>query len=162
MASSLFAQFATNRKAEVEGVPVTFGNVNEDGTVPTFRLARMGKSNKRYQKMIEAETKPHIHAIRSNNLAPELDEAITLRVFCASVLVGWENLIVPEVFDASAHTIAGPVREADGVRLSYVPFSAENAEKLMKALPELYANLKEQAQGMAIFRAEELAADSKS
>lgn len=156
MASSLFAQFATNRKAEVEGVPVTFGNVNEDGTVPTFRLARMGKSNKRYQKLIEAETKPHIHAIRSNNLAPELDEAITLKVFCATVLVGWENVIVPEVFQPTSDVPGGELKDRP------VPFSAENAEKLMKALPELYANLKEQAQGMAIFRAEELAADSKS
>lgn len=143
---SLFEQFATNRKAEVEGVEVTFGGTNEDGSVPTFRIARMGKANKRYQKMLEAETKPHLYAIRTDNLSPELDEAITKKVFIATVLLGWKNLIEPKIFGTDAPAT----------------FNAENADKLFTALPELYATLKEQAQKMSLFREAEVEQDSKN
>ena len=143
---SLFQQFATNRKAEVEGIEITFGGANPDGTIPTFRIARMGRTNKRYQRMLESETKPHIHAIRNDNLAPEVDAAITLKLFVATILLGWNNVQVSEVFGTEES----------------VPFTAENATKLFAALPELYDSLKEQATKMSNFRAEEIEADSKN
>lgn len=138
--SSLFAQFATNRKAEIEGVEVTFDNE------AFFRISRMGKTNKRYQKMLEAETKPHIHAIRTDNLSPEIDEAITLKIFISVILLDWRGVKSKEVFGHD----------------SEVGCSTENAEKLFKALPELYIALKENAQKMSLFRAEEIDADSKT
>jgi hypothetical protein len=142
----LFEQFATNRKAEVEGIDVTFGDTNADGSVPTFRIARMGKNNKRYQRMIEQETKPYMHAIRNDNLPSETDEAITMKVFIATVLIGWQHIIVPQVFDTTDEVSCTP----------------ENAEKLFKALPELYIALKENAGKMSNFRAEEVKADTKN
>ena len=143
---SLFAQFATNQKAEAEGIPVTFGGTNEDGTVPTFMLARMGRANKRYLKMLEVETKANAVALRTSTLDSEADERITRRIFCRTVLVGWKNIIVPEVFEQD-----GPVH-----------YSHENAEKLMVALPELYSELTRRAQDFTTFRTEEIERDSKS
>jgi hypothetical protein len=143
---SLFEQFATNRKAEVEGVEVTFGSKNPDGTIPTFRIARMGKTNKRYQKMLEAETKPHIHAIRNDTLSADIDEAITLKIFLATVLLGWSGIIEPKIFGSD----------------QAVPYTAENGEKLFKALPELYATLKQQASTMSLFRDSQVEEDSKN
>lgn len=137
---SLFDQFATSRKAEVEGVEVTFGGNT------TFRIARMSRSNKRYQRMIEQETKPHIHAIRNDNLAPEIDDAITMKVFIATVLLGWKNLVEPKVFGTD----------------DAIEYTPDNAEKLFKALPELYTALKENAAKMSNFRSEEVEADSKN
>lgn len=152
--SSLFQQFATNRKAETEGVVVTFGGET------TFRIARMNKANKRYQKMLEQETKPHIHAIRNDNLSSDIDEAITLKIFIATVLLGWEKLTMPEVFSVEEHTIPTDEQGA-GLYGKYVPFTPENAERLFKALPELYNALKENAQKMSLFREQEIAEDSK-
>jgi hypothetical protein len=146
---SLFEQFATNRKAEVEGIPVTFGGTNTDGTVPTFRIARMGRSNKRYQKMIEAETKPHLHAIKNDTLAPEIDAQITRKVFVHTVLLGWDNVAVPQVFGTEEK----------------VPFTPDNALKLFdeeNGLPELYYSLREQAQKFATFRQADIEEDSKN
>ena len=139
---SLFEQFATNRKAEVEGVEFTFGGDN----APVFRLARMGNTNKRYKRMIEQETKPYAHAIRNDNLDPAIDEAITLKLFISTILLGWRNMVEPKVFGTD---------EA-------VPCTPENAEKLFKALPELYSALKENAAKMSNFRSEEIEADSKN
>jgi hypothetical protein len=143
---SLFSQFATNRKAEVEGREFIFGEANADGSMPTFRLARMSNTNKRYKKMIDIETKPHIHAIRNDNLAPEIDEAITLKVFISTVLLGWKNVVVPEVFGSDDQVECTP----------------DNAEKLFKSLPELFIALKENAQKMSNYRTEDIEADSKN
>jgi hypothetical protein len=147
--SSLFAQFATNRKAEVEGVEVTFGGD------AVFRIARMSKSNKRYQKMLEQETKPHIHAIRNENLSPEIDEQITMKIFIATILLSWKGVEAPELFTQAEHSVI------EGDKL-YLPFTPENATKLFKALPELYIALKDNAQKMSLFRAEEIETDSKT
>ena len=139
---SLFSQFATSRKAEVEGVEFTFGGEN----AAIFTLARMGMNNKRYKRMVEQETKPYAHAIRNDNLAPEIDEAITLKIFIVTILLGWKNVVEPKVFGTDEE----------------VPCTPENAEKLFKALPELYSALKENASKMSNFRAEEIELDSKN
>ena len=139
---SLFAQFATNRKSEVEGVEFTFGG---EGTA-VFTLARMGNTNKRYKKMLEQESKPYAHAIRNDNLDPAIDEAITLKIFIATVLIGWRNVVEPKVFGNDSPAECTP----------------ENAEKLFKALPELYIALKENAAKMSNFRLAEIEEDSKN
>lgn len=157
--AGLFAQFATNRKAEVEGVEVTFGSPNEDGSIPTFRVSRMGKQNKRYQKMLETETKPHIFAIRNENFPAELDEAITLKIFIATILLDWKNVRVPELFTEEEHSEVS--LDGEGGQTRYLPLTPENAEKLFKALPELFIALKDNAQKMSLFRDQEIAADSK-
>ncbi len=47
--SGLFKQFKTNSAKETEGVEIEFPEAqNDDGTVPTFIISRMGKSNKAY------------------------------------------------------------------------------------------------------------------
>ena len=49
--SGLFKQFKTNSTKEVEGVEIEFPEAqNDDGTVPTFVISRMGKSNKAQEK----------------------------------------------------------------------------------------------------------------
>jgi hypothetical protein len=149
---SLFSQFATDRRAEVEGIDVTFDGVTK------FRVSRMGRSNKRYQKMVEAETKVHRHAIQNETFPTELDEAITLKIFIACILLGWEKLRMPELFTPDEHCVPAD----DGG--SYLPCTPENAARLFgkDGLPELYIALKEQAQKMANFRAEDIAEDSKT
>jgi hypothetical protein len=154
--SSLFAQFATNRKAEVEGVEVTFGGD------AVFRIARMSKSNKRYQKMLEQETKPHIHAIRNENLSPEIDDQITMKIFIATILLEWKGVEAPELFTMEEHSIIDQGAAGLSPVKRYVPFTPENATKLFKALPELYIALKDNAQKMSLFRAEEIETDSKT
>jgi len=136
----LFEQFATNRKAEVEGIEVTFDNTT------FFRIARMGRSNKRWSKLLEQKTKPYSHQIRTDTLSSELDEAITRECFIETVLLGWRGMREPEVFGTDDE----------------VPFSQDNARKLFDALPELYLALVQQSNKVSNFRAAEVEADSKN
>ncbi|WBF76921.1 hypothetical protein PSV3_00219 [Septimatrevirus PSV33] len=56
--SGLFKQFKTNSTKEAEGVEIEFPEAqNDDGSVPTFVISRMGKSNKAYSKALDAASR---------------------------------------------------------------------------------------------------------
>ncbi|HWT40490.1 MAG TPA: hypothetical protein VN081_04480, partial [Dongiaceae bacterium] len=61
---------------------------NADGSIPRVKLARFGRSNKRWLAAFREATKD----LDTDNLSPEEDFQITVQVFCESVLQGWENM----------------------------------------------------------------------
>lgn len=136
---SLYSQFSTNKTKEVDGVPIKYAP-NKDGTVPTFYLSRMGKSNKRYEQYLTKVTKPYARQLRMGTIEPATADELFLDVFVKTVLKGWAN-----------------VQGADGVE---IPFTPEAATELFRALPDLYDDLTEQAQSAALFRDEENEADA--
>lgn len=130
---SLFDQFETNAEKEAEGVEVVYAP-NKDGTIPTFTLSRMGKSNKRYSKMLDKASKPYARQLQLGTLDEATAENLFMGVFVKTVLKGWKN-----------------VRGRDGKDL---PFSVENALMVLKALPDLYEDLQDKARSAALFREE--------
>lgn len=136
---SLFAQFKTDERKETEGVPVQYAP-NGDGTIPTFFLSRMGKTNKKYTKELNRATKPFARQLQTDTLPPEQAENIFMGVFVKTVLKGWVN-----------------VRDEDGNELA---FTVENATALFKKLPDLYDDLTEQAKSAALFREADIEADA--
>ena len=140
---SLYKQFATNSEKEMEGVEVQMPEAeNEDGSIPTFVVSRMGKSNKRYSKALEAATRPYRRQIELGTMNNDKAEEIFMGVFVDTVLKGWKN-----------------VRCADGKVLE---FSKPNALKLFTDLPEVYERLQEEAKLSANFRDEALEAEAKN
>ncbi len=138
---SLHKQFATNHAKEVDGTWIDYGP-NEDGTVPGFKLARMGKANKRYTKALDQATRPHRRAIELKALSEELSEKLLLDVFVVTVLLDWRN-----------------VQDKDGKPIA---FNADNAKALFKELPELYEDLQDNAKQSALFRDEAVEEEVKN
>jgi len=130
---SLFDQFETDNTKETEGVEVVYAP-NKDGTVPTFTLSRMGKSNKKYSKLLDKSSKPYARQLQLGTLAEETAETLFMTVFAKTVLKGWAN-----------------VRGKDGKDLA---FTVENVIMVMKALPDLYDDLQDKARSAALFREE--------
>lgn len=130
---SLFDQFQTNAEKEIEGVPVQYAP-NKDGTVPTFYLSRMGKTNKKYSKALDKATKPYQRQLKLGTLDNATADDLFMGVFAKTVLKGWEN-----------------VNGRDGKPLT---FTVENAVELFKLLPDLYDDLTEKASSAALFREE--------
>ncbi len=130
---SLYNQFATNKEAEVEGVEVQYG-ANADGSIPSFRISRMSKANKKYTKALERATRPHRRAIELETMNNDLAERLFMGVFVDTVLLGWNN-----IQDREGNNIA---------------FNKENAMKLFEDLPELYDDLQEKAKKASLFREE--------
>ncbi len=140
---SLYKQFATNTEKEIEGIEVQMTEAeNDDGSIPTFVVSRMGKSNKRYSKALEAATRPYRRQIELGTMNNDKAEEIFLGVFVDTVLKGWKN-----------------VRDESGADM---PFTKQTATKLFKDLPEVYERLQEEAKLSANFREASLEEEAKN
>lgn len=141
---SLAKLFKTNPAMERDGILVDYGPNEElplvDGAHPQmrFKIARAGGANQAHNKAVERLIKPHKRTVQTGNLSNELAKSIDRAAWMETCLLGWENI-----------SLEGEVLD----------FSKENAERLFNALPDLYADLREQSNNMALFREEVLEAD---
>mgnify|MGYP003439894611 FL=1 len=133
---SLYSIFKTNKDLEVKGIDLQYG----EGIIIT--IARAGGANPVYARVVEAKTKPYRRQIQSETISAELSEQLTREIYAEAIVLDWEG-----------------VTDENG---EIMPFTKENAVKLFKDLPDLFADIKEQAGKAALFRNDVLAADSKN
>ncbi|UYE91984.1 tail assembly chaperone [Klebsiella phage vB_KmiS-Kmi2C] len=139
---SLYSQYATNQDKESTGATIEVGVNDDDNSVISFVVARMGGANKAYQKALEEATRPYRRQLQQGTLSEKISEDILKRVFCKTILKGWSN--VRDQFN------------------EVLPFNQDTAYKLMTELPELYRELSEQASDIALFRDEQLKEEAKN
>lgn len=141
--SGLFKQYKTDKNAETKGVKITFEEAaNDDGTIPAFFISRMGGSNRQYQAALEAKVRPYKRHMELGILKNEVAESLFLEVFCDTILTGWENVL--------DENNAG------------IPYSKPAALDLMKALPDVYSRLQEEAKLASNFREFQQEAQAKN
>ncbi|MFZ1074805.1 MAG: hypothetical protein WAN50_00295 [Minisyncoccia bacterium] len=138
---SLFKQFGTDAAKESEGIDVPF-DANEDGSIPTFKIVRMGARNKAFLRAHAKFTKPYQSAIDTNRVDPDTLLKISINVFVEAALKGWSN-----VQDASGNAI---------------PFNTDNAVKLFTTLPDLFYDLQRQSLSLAAFQSDETVEEAKN
>lgn len=138
---SLFKQYKTNTSLENTGARIVKGS-NDDNTEIVFFVARQGKSNTAYKLASERAFKPHRPAIKSGSLSNEVAEGILLDLFCGHLLKGWENVRDEQDFE--------------------IPFSPENAKKLMQDLPDLYQELLDASNDSSLFLDANRESDAKN
>lgn len=129
--SNLYKNFKTESNLETGGILVQYG-LDSKGQPVRFKIARAGGANKAFTRQLERVTKPYRRQIQAGSLDNDLGDRLYRDVFVDTVLLGWEN-------------VEGP----DGQPL---PFNRENAIKLFTDLPDLFADLREQAGNIALFR----------
>lgn len=132
---SLYKMFKTDTVKENDGVPIRY-SPDENGDVPTFYIARQGKTNKAYASALEKLFKPYQREITLGALGNKKAEQIVQTAFIRGVLKGWEN-------------VKGPSGEM-------LEFNEDNARKLFLDLPDLYEDLTTQANNLANFAVEDL------
>lgn len=142
--SGLYKTFKTEEKHEISGVWLEYGRTEPtpeepEGAPIRIKIARAGGRNTSFNKALEKATRPYRKAIQSGSIALETIENLYRDVFVDHCILGWAN-------------VAGP----DGVKLAY---NRDNVLKVLSDLPDLYADLKEQASSLALFREEEREAD---
>jgi hypothetical protein len=138
---SLFKDFSTNQDKEKTGIWVEY-SPNEDGSVPRFRIARLGGANRRAAVITDRVMKPFARQIQLNTLRPEKAEELDRHIFCEACLLDWQG-----------------VQDANGQE---IPYSFENAIDLFTQLPDLFTDLKLRSMQAASFRDEQLDGDSKN
>lgn len=122
---SLYKRYETSTKLSTKGAPVKFEK-NEDGSVPTFFIARAHTSNQLFAKAV-ADHYPD----GADNLGEEEMKDKNLAVFLDGNLIGWENVL-----------------DREGTPME---FTRANAEQLLRDLPELLTVLHFNAHNLSNF-----------
>jgi len=117
--------FGTDKSKEIEG---TWNDIGENVRV---KVARIG--NPEYQKEFQKISKPHQRAIRRGSLNNEVAEKLLIRVMAKTILLDWEGL------------------QEDGAD---VPYSYENAVRILTEYRDLRDYVSDIANEMEAFRAE--------
>lgn len=138
---SLYAKFETDRSLEKQGITLDYGPNSHDKPIE-IRIARAGGSNDAYLKRMEAKAKPHRRQIQHDTIERITLENIVKEVYAETVVLGWSG-----------------VEDRDGNEMQ---FNKENCLKLFNDLPDLYADIQEQAQSSALFRMSVREADAKN
>jgi hypothetical protein len=133
---SIYQIFGTDSELEKNGVWVEM----DEGI--SFLVARTGTIGCEYDRVLRTATKPHRRAIENETIAPELVRKITVEAFAKTALLDWRN-----VKDEAGHDL---------------PFSKENAVKLMLDLPELAQVLFDFARDYQNYRRAQLEEDAKN
>lgn len=111
---------------------------------PGFAITihRAGGSNKRFAQILNAKMKPYRHQFERGMLADDVSARILLESYAEGIVIGWKN-----------------VKDADGNEME---FTKENVVKLFSDLPDLFNDIKQQAENAALFREEQEKADEKN
>ena len=135
-AKSPYDLFKNNENLEV-GAGVTL-------EYPGFSITihRAGGANKKFAQILSVKMKPYRHQFDRGILDEETSKRIMLEAYAEGVVVGWKD-----------------VRDADGNEMI---FNKENVVKLFSDLPDLFNDIRTQAENVALFREEEAKADEKN
>lgn len=145
---SLSSQYKTDENKEVNGVAVTFP-ANEDGSIPTFYVARMSEANPQYAARSAFLMKPYARQIANSTLPDAKQREITKDAFLTTVLKGWQNVQLADVTGVKSDT-------------GFADFTKANASALMTRLPAVYLELLQEATSLARFLQEELEEEAKN
>lgn len=111
---------------------------------PGFAITihRAGGSNKRYARVLAENMKPYRSRFERGLLDNETSVGILVKSFAQGVIVGWSG-----------------VKDKTGKNMK---FNVENCIKLLTDLPDLYEDLKDQAESAKTFRGEQEALEEKN
>jgi hypothetical protein len=134
---SLYSAFATDKQLEQDGVLLDYGPNSKDQPIQ-IRIARAGGNNAKFAKVLQKRMDVIKRQIKTmdNKAATKL----MIEVYADSVVLGWTG-----------------VQDRDGNDLE---FTRENVVKLFTDLPDLFADVQQQSQDIALFREEIRQADS--
>ncbi len=138
---SLYSSFETDKDKEIDGVDFEY-YLNDDGSVTTVKLARMGARNPRFLKAYEKYSRPYEAAIASKRITADQQMKININTFVETSLRGWDNL-----HDRNGQPI---------------PFNVENAIKVLTEVPEWFMDLQQKALEKTAYLVESAKADAKN
>lgn len=108
----------------------------------SITIHRAGGSNKKFANILSAKMKPYRHQLDRGIMDDEISARILREAYAEGVVVGWNN-----------------VKDAEGKEMQ---FSKENVIKLFTDLPDLFADVRTQAENVSLFREEQEKADEKN
>lgn len=108
----------------------------------SITIHRAGGSNKKFAQIFSAKLKPYRQQYERGILDDETSLRILLESYAEGIVIGWKD-----------------VKDRAGKPLA---FNKENVVKLFSDLPDLFADVKAQAENVALFREQLEKADEKN
>lgn len=144
-----YKMFGTDADLEKNGIKLDYGTF-------FIIIGRAGGANKKFSNLLAAKMKPHRRAIQTDTLDDKVAEKLVLEAYSEGVIFGWGYYEFGEN-DAIKTVHTGLFPSEDGGTLE---FNRENVIKVMTALPDLFRDVKEQAEKVSLFRKEVVEADA--
>lgn len=145
----LYDAFQTDANLEKEGVWLDYGTCR-------VKVGYAGATNKKFASYSEAKFKPIRRAIEAGTIDNARSLAILTDVYAETIVLDWAT---QQGVDANDEPIFVRGIEQKG-STELLPFNKENVVKTFKALPNLFIDIKGQAESIATFRAQDMEADS--
>jgi len=147
---SMFEQFETDPVLESEGIWIDYGDFR-------VQIGRAGGANKKYLSYAEAKTKPFRRAIQAGTMPEERSRALLYDIYAKTVIFNWQ-VADGEDKDGNTKWKNGIHKKGGGI-LEVTP---ENIMLTFKLLPAVFMDLQQAAEGIGLFRKEEMEADAKN
>jgi len=134
MRKNIYEKFATDGKAEQDGIILDYGDGME------IRIARAGGSNTKFEKLVQKKLRPYDRQRQLDILETAVLRPVMREVYAEAVVLGWSGVTT---------------REGEPL-----PFTKENAIKLFTDLPDLFDDIVVQSQKASLFRQNVLEAEA--
>lgn len=132
---SLYKQFETDPKVEKEGVVLDYGDFR-------VTVARAGGANKAYQRSLEIKTRPYRRALATETMDNDKSVELMQQVIAETVVRNWETLVDGKWKKG--------IEDSKG---DILPFNPKNVIATFKAIPDIYLDIKAQAEKVSLFLA---------
>lgn len=141
---SLYSQFKTDSNLEQTGVVLDYGNFR-------VTIARAGGANKKFERVLDAKTKPYRRAIQTETMDNKRGLEILREVYAEAVVLDWQT-----------KTEKGWEKGIEAEDGKLLPVTVENILLTFNNLPDLFQDIQEQANKAALYRQSIREAESKN
>jgi hypothetical protein len=138
---SMYKTFQTDDSLEKSGIVIDYGSFR-------VTIARAGGSNKHFNKVLEQKGRPYRRAILAESISKEIVDNILREAYAEAVVRKWE---VATAFDEHGVPTAW-TQGIEGPNGDVLPYNKANVIQAFAALPDLFADIQEQASKSALFR----------
>lgn len=147
---SSYGAFITDKQLEKQGIVLDYFEFGFKVTI-----ARAGGANKKFHKVREAKAQKVHRQIENKLLSNEAAEDILRQVYAESVILDWAVLVDEDKDEWKTGTM-------ENIEGELVPCNPENVLALLRDLPELWKDIKEQAESVSLFRKAEMEEQGKN
>lgn len=125
--ASIYDVMGVDEQAQANGAELILGE-------STFICAYAGATNKTFESLLTAKTKPYRRAIQTNTMSMKLQDKILIEVYAKCIVLGWKDVF-----------------GLDGEEIKY---SQEACIQIFTDLPILFKEIQEFASNHSVFRKE--------
>lgn len=151
--TSMYEQFKTDAELERNGVEIDYGDFR-------VTVARAGGANKRFARVLESKSKPYRRAIQTETMNLELSIGLLREVYAEAIILRWETKVNEEWLIGIEPPPDVDLEAVELTNEGLLAFTRDNIVEVFTLLPDLFQDLQEQAQKIAMYRSHILDIDA--